>query len=163
MALIVEDGTIIEDAESYISVADADAELAKRGGDDEWDQLTVTNKEVQLRLATEYIDNTYSFIGCRVSADQELSWPRGGTKYDTNVIPKSVKRATAVLAASSIDLPLYTSLVATGGTIKKTKDKLDVLETEIEYFEGGGNTQTGFTEVDSILKSVTVGTSAYRG
>jgi len=167
MSLIVEDGTIVEDAESYISVDDADIEIANRGGDTQWDNLTITQKEVQLRLATEYIDNNYLFIGCLVSSSQELAWPRSRTKYGSDTIPKIVKRATAVLAADSINLPLYTSLAsssATGAQIKKTKDKLDVLETEVEYFQGdGGNSQTSFVEVGSILRPVLDGLTAYRG
>jgi len=167
MSLIVEDGSIVEDAESYIGVDDADVEIANRGGNTQWDSLTITQKEVQLRLATEYMDNNYCFIGYLVSGLQELAWPRGGTKFDDDVIPKVVKRATAVLAAESIDLPLYTSLGSsstTGAQIKKTKDKLDVLETEVEYFQGdGGNSQTSFVEVGSILKPVLVGKAAYRG
>ena len=170
MSLIVEDGTIVDGAESYISVADADIEIDKRGGDDGWKNATVTQKEVQLRLATEYLDNEYCFIGYTVSNDQELSWPRGGTKYDSDIIPDIVKRATAVLAVASLDLPLYNDVAgtsSTGGRVKRTKDKLDVLETSVEYFESGSAfgsaSQTSFVEVGRILRSVLEGISAYRG
>lgn len=162
MALIVEDGTGVEDAESYISVDDADVELAKRGSYSDWDGLTTVNKEIQLRLATEYVDREYLFIGCRTSSNQELEWPRQGTKYDANVIPSILKRAVAVLAAQSVLLPLYVTESA-GGQVKRTKDKLDVLETSVEYFEYGGNDQTAFVEVKNMLKPITEGLSAYRG
>lgn len=164
MALIVEDGTIIEDAESYLSVDDADAEIAKRGGNSSWDSLTLTQKEVQLRLCTEYMDDNYNFSGSIVSSDQELCWPRSGTKYDTDVIPKEVKRALSVLAYMSLSYELYSNVA--GGTtagVKSTKDVLDVLSTSVTYFENGTNSQTEFAEVDAILKSLLESRLVYRG
>ena len=51
MALIVEDGTGLETAESYASVAQADARLAALGMTN-WATLTTTEKEQALRRAT---------------------------------------------------------------------------------------------------------------
>jgi len=164
MALIVEDGTIVEDAESYLSVDDADAEIVKRGGSVDWDALTVLQKEVQLRICTEYMDDEYNFSGSIVNLDQELCWPRSGTKYATDVIPKEVKKALAVLAYTSLNYELYSSVA--GGTtagIKSTKDVLDVLSTSVSYFENGTNSQTEFAEVDAILKSLVASRLVFRG
>ena len=46
MALMIEDGTIVTDAEAYISVANADTYLAKFGKDAVWSTKTVQQKEV---------------------------------------------------------------------------------------------------------------------
>ena len=51
MSLIVEDGTGMETAESYASVAQADARLAALGMTN-WATLTTTEKEQALRRAT---------------------------------------------------------------------------------------------------------------
>ena len=154
MALIVEDGSIVADAESYVSVTDADTIISNRGGNSNWDGLTVTDKEIQLRIATEYIDSKYNFLGEEVSSDQELSFPRAYLPKDgADEIPKRIQRATAVLAAESITIELYSNVAANRGAIKRTTDKLDVLETTVEYFSGGsGNDQPVFGEVRSILK-----------
>ena len=52
MSLVVEDGTGKADAESYISVADADTYHSNRGNTD-WAALTTTEKEQLLRGATD--------------------------------------------------------------------------------------------------------------
>ena len=153
--------------ESYVSVDDADVIIASRGGNSEWDGLTITNKEVQLRLATEYIDRTYLFIGCLSSLTQPLAWPRMGTIYDLDEIPDIVKRATAILGRDSISTQLHVNVSAsstTGAQVKSTKKKLDVMESSVSYFEGAsGKTQNTFTETASILKPVTTVASAERG
>lgn len=164
MALIVEDGTIVTDAESYLSVADADTIIDERGGNSKWDALTTAQKEVQLRLSTEYLDSNYNFVGDMVEYTQPLSWPRSGLdRYASNEIPDDVKKALAVLSYQSIDNPLYTIESVDNGAIKSEMSKLDVLETKVEYYSGGsGISQTVFNEVRNILKRVLKGSSIGR-
>lgn len=154
MSLLVEDGTIVAGAESYLTVAEADAIIEGRGGSSDWDGLSLTNKEVQLRLATEYIDNKYNFIGTAVSSTQPLKWPRTGTSFDDTAIPDILKRAVSVLARDTVNTALYTTIVGTNaaGEIKSTYKKLDVLEQKTEYFSGGSaSNQNEFTESKRIL------------
>jgi len=68
MPLIVEDNTGLANAESYISVADADVYLANMGRTS-WAAATTAAKEIALRKATQYIDTAYSFRGARVRGD----------------------------------------------------------------------------------------------
>lgn len=165
MALIVEDGTIVDGAESYISVADASTIITNRGGSAEWDALTETQKEVQLRLATEYIDDNYKFLGCLVEPTQPLQFPRTGlAKYDSDEIPSEILKATSVLAYKSISNPLYKIEDQSNGAIKSQFDKLDVLETKTEYYSGGtGSAQIVFSEVKKILSDLTLGKTLRRG
>ena len=167
MALIVEDGTLVADAESYLSVADADVIIASRGGDAAWTALDTISKEVQLRLSTEYLDLNYCYVGSVTSTDQSLEWPRQGiTGVDSDEIPTLLKKALAVLAVDSIGSDLYiTEAPSAGGEIKSQFDKLDVLETKTEYFSGGSSsTQNKFTEVDRLVKPLTVNSNLiYRG
>lgn len=113
MALIVEDGTGLPNAESYISVADADAYLESRGLS-AWGPLDVADKEKALRRATDYMSAYYGsrWKGCRVTSTQSLDWPRydvprpdvpGGYSafpiyYDPAQVPVDVKHACALLA-----------------------------------------------------------------
>jgi hypothetical protein len=115
MALIVEDGSVVAGAESYISVADADTYHAKRANV-AWD--AVDDKEAALRKATDYLRQNYrmAWKGDFKSASQVLDWPRvgvytlefysgayAGSRYlvpDT-VVPDDVKNACAELALKS--------------------------------------------------------------
>jgi hypothetical protein len=75
MALVVENGSGISNAESYISVADAATYMAKRGQGDAWGNLD--DPEVALRKAMDYL-NLYklSWAGFRAITAQALDWPR---------------------------------------------------------------------------------------
>lgn len=113
MALIVEDGTIVAGAESYISVTDADAYFLARSNAT-WAAIATTElKEAALRKATDYMVGRYGlrWKGDRVSELQELDWPReaayaNGFLIDSDTVPVAVQRACAELAvrASADDL-----------------------------------------------------------
>lgn len=105
MALVVEDGTGKADAESYISVADADTYFAARGNATWAAIATSALKEAALRAATDYMEGRYGSLwkGERVDAVQALSWPRAdvivhGFALDADVVPTPVARACAELA-----------------------------------------------------------------
>lgn len=109
-------------AESYITVADADAYFLARGVT-AWAALTTAAKEAALRKSTDYMVQTYisRWSGVRVTSTQALDWPRAwvdladnitnlayinGAYVDSTTIPVPVQRACAELAlkASSADL-----------------------------------------------------------
>ncbi len=104
MALVVEDGTGLPGAESYISVSDADTYFAARGNA-AWDALITSAKESALRAGADYLTATYGeqWKGARVTAEQALDWPRKCVKaYGFDVaadsVPQSVARANAEMA-----------------------------------------------------------------
>ena len=116
MALIVEDGTQVAGAESYVSVAAATTFHANRGNA-AWALLTTAQMEESLRKATDYMRQAYRGIwkGFRVSSSQVLDWPRANVQVEdgpyrnivaTNIVPQEVKDACAILAltASAADL-----------------------------------------------------------
>ncbi len=105
MSLIVENGAGLNNAESYCSVAFADAYQSARGNAT-WVDLDEEVKEQCLRRATDHIEQQYSesFKGCRVKIAQALSWPRydaivNGFTLDSNVVPVAVANACAEYAA----------------------------------------------------------------
>jgi hypothetical protein len=135
MALIVEDGSGLRDAESYISVAGATAYHVARGHD-VWTDAGADEQEPALRRATEWIDASFRdlFVGLRKGGrTQGLEWPRIGayiTMVDNgirmspswrgfsimiseNEIPKEIERATSEAALREITNPgvLYTDVV----------------------------------------------------
>lgn len=115
MALVVEDGSIVEGAESYASVADADAFHLSRGNA-AWTGTDAV-KEAALRRATDYLQAVYSgaWRGWRVHDDQPLDWPRQMVELedrphyaylDMDVIPTALKNATAMLALRALSADL---------------------------------------------------------
>lgn len=104
MSLTVEDGTGLANAQSYISVADADTHFTVRGIT-LWDTLLTAEKEQALTRATDYMVQAYRmrWQGDRVLSTQALDWPREGVEVDgieidADVVPTEVKRACAELA-----------------------------------------------------------------
>lgn len=105
MALIVETGAGLPDAESYISVADATAYHAARGNA-AWAALASdTVREQSLRKGTEYMLQAYRarWQGVRINSTQALDWPRfdvvvDSFDIDADLVPLEVARACAELA-----------------------------------------------------------------
>lgn len=101
MALIVEDGTGVANAESFVTVAETDAGLSAHYGTTDWAGKSNDEKEQILRQACDYIVTTYSgrWKGTKVAGDQALPWPRKNV-YDedgyclySGTIPWMLKRA----------------------------------------------------------------------
>lgn len=102
--MIVEDGTIVDDANSYVALADADTYLANSLNAAEWDVLTDPEKEVLLIAATRWLDQRTKWSGTPVEEGQPVRWPRKGT-YDCDglavaedIVPRPVKEAVMELA-----------------------------------------------------------------
>lgn len=94
-------------AESYASVAEADAYLAFRGDTSSWTALGTTDKELKLKWATSILQDL-TWRGTIASTTQALNWPRWGVIdkdgfpiLDT-IIPKELKLAQAELAFQQI-------------------------------------------------------------
>lgn len=88
-------------ANSYASVAEADAYLAVRGDTATWTALTTGQKEAKLQWAALYLD-TLNFRGTRSTSTQALQWPRVGVVdrdgFEVDGIPQALKNAQAEMA-----------------------------------------------------------------
>jgi hypothetical protein len=99
MALVVEDGSIVAGADSYLSLADARTLAAKYGYDLPTDD---TEAEAALRNGAMYIGlQEPAMCGRRVSAAQSLAFPRTGISLYSfpvanNTIPDQVKLAQVI-------------------------------------------------------------------
>lgn len=108
MSLIVENGSGLADAESYLSVADADSYHTLYGSTG-WNG-TSDEKEVALRVATQYLNASYGqrWVGSRINSTMSLDWPRksvidrDGYAVSFTAVPTPVKHATAYMALRSI-------------------------------------------------------------
>lgn len=154
MALIIETGAIVPNANSYATVQQLRDFAVARGitipaDDTECEQLLVK--------ACDYIGaQEHRFKGCRVSAVQPLSWPRNGvylfgTKFANDAIPVQVVAGQCQLACSAQTTDLLPSTDPNAARVKR--DKVGPLETE--YFsasENGGNySQPVIAAADAIM------------
>jgi hypothetical protein len=101
MTIIATPGAV--DANSYLTVAEADAYHAARLHNTAWTTADEATKESALQWATRVLDRE-SWVGCRTNESQGLRWPRTEV-YDQDdywvpqdQIPKFLKDATAELA-----------------------------------------------------------------
>lgn len=147
MALIVETGAIVDNANSYVDLAYARAYATARG-------LTLSavdaTLEAQLITAMDYLESLRSqYQGAKIGG---LQWPRYGVFIDgvelaSNTIPRELKDAQCRLAfevSNGVDLMPTTS----GKFAKREK----VGELEVEYSEGlSTSQQPSFTVVDNLL------------
>ena len=103
MALVVEDGTLVAGADSYITLAEFKAWADKRGisyGTDE----AVTQ---QIYRAMDYIESL-DFIGQKSDENQSLQWPRDqviidGYYIDSDEMPAELKVAVYESVKAEID------------------------------------------------------------
>ncbi len=139
MALVVEDGTGLDTAESYVSVSDCDAYHTKMGHD-AWTGSTAV-KEAALRKATQYIDARYAFLGTVVDEDQALQWPREDIDWPT----KAITDATCELALRALSGALYSD-VEPGQVQSETVGPISVTYARVN---NGG--QKRYALIDDLL------------
>jgi len=111
MSLVVEDGTGLSTAESFVSVSYADSYHSARGND-AWGAAATADKEEALRRASGYLSDAYRWPGYRVKPrEQALMWPRfdvyDAENYpvDSDAIPVEIKKATAEVALKELSSP----------------------------------------------------------
>ena len=142
MPLIHEDGTGVLNADSYVSVAEADAYHSLRGND-AWGLIGTETKEALLRKASDYITDKYrgAFIGNVYYNGNILAWPRFSheIRYYNLLsvgVPLEVRQATAELA-------LIANTENLTPNISRGKKRVKVGSIEVEY-DGNSPMQTQF-------------------
>lgn len=159
MSLVVEDGSGKTDADSYLSVTDADTYHTNHSGSTDWSGADTAVKEKALRLATQYLDVRYNGLwkGYRSNEDQALDWPRAyvedsdGFYYDSDEIPQRLKDATAELALRAVKGDTLLDDIKKPGAIKRKKVKTGPVETETEYV-GGYNQVKKYQLIDGLIR-----------
>lgn len=152
MELIVEDGSGVPGADSYVTIEEANLYHKKMGNTD-WESST--DPSAMLRRAAKYLDGTYRnrIAGTSKTSDQGLLFPMvgafyvDGTEVDPDSVPQVYKDAqceVALLAAQGVSL---TTEVTSGPRLKRKK--IDVLEKE--WFEDSYTSRPVFGWLDTIL------------
>ena len=108
--MTVEDGTGLEDSDSYVSLDFADEYFSARGVS-EWASLDDEKKEQSLVRAPDFIDGIFQWYGKREFESQALRFPRVGIRdyegAEVSGIPLCLKQAVceaALLASKGTEL-----------------------------------------------------------
>jgi len=132
MAIVVEDGTIVAGANSYVTEAELTTYATARG-------ITLTTDTEQLLIrAMDYVESL-EYQGLKLTEGQPLQWPRAGVVVDgylidTDDIPellKNVEMETAMSIDNGED-PL--------ADIGRVKNKATVGPISVEYAAGQATT-----------------------
>lgn len=140
ITLIVEDGSIVDDANSYVSVEDVRKYAESRGVVLPSDDEVLKTKIID---AMDYLEGyAQRFKGRKVNPLQSLQWPRvgvivDGTTLPYSPLPKALKNAASQLACDSATTGILTNKTS-DFAVKRTK----VEGLEIEYAVGS-NVQSG--------------------
>lgn len=138
MTLIIEDGSVVTGADSYITEAEyqtwADARFGASRSTAPADDAAA---EVLILRAMDYFEEL-NFLGMKYSEDQELQWPRTDVCIDrfsisSNEIPSQVKRALYELT--------YVEETGEGelNTIERKTSREKIGELEVEYATGSSS------------------------
>lgn len=139
MAVTIVETAGAADANSFVSVAEADLYIEARLNSSAW---TGTEPKKQALVEATREISAMSFAGYRTDSTQALSWPRtsarnpdapaGTTNYETTVIPQRVKDACCELALQFLKAGT-TDIASADSTAGVIREKVDVLETEYAH------------------------------
>ena len=151
MALIVEDGSIVANADTYLDLAGARAFALARGVTLSVDDVALT---ATIYKAMDFLEAKWDkFKGDRtdVTTPQTLQWPRQNVKLygedlDPNTIPAALLNGLGQLIIESESL----DLTPTGTGKEVIKEKVDVLEVGYST-QGSMAPQPRFVKVEQFL------------
>lgn len=169
MPVVVEDGSGVADATSYVSEADAAAYFQRRGVE-AWLDADPEEQEAALVRATAGLDTLYRgrWQGQKMHATQALAWPRSerlgedlpltdmdGVPVPTDMVPLAVRNAACEVALIELSERFVGEPIRRSDMIKRKKT--DVLETE--WFEGAERLAGGakYPHIDQMLAGLVVG------
>ncbi|HGB8328100.1 TPA: DnaT-like ssDNA-binding protein [Salmonella enterica subsp. enterica serovar Enteritidis] len=150
--LVVEDGSIVPGANSYVSAAEVDEFITNEG-------ILIqpgTDPYYQAAKAAIRLDNQFNWLGRKVSKTQSMAWPRTGlgacnVDIAESVIPREVKLAQLYMMASVLSYDGEEGVRSDQALRRKKVGNL-----EIEYFDSKsgvtGATDLWTSDVKTMLK-----------
>jgi hypothetical protein len=136
--LIVEDGSVVQDANSYITETEF-TDFCNLFGLSIPAATTSTMTEQAIIRGTAYLDGNYQFKGCKFWYNDPLEWPRYGVYDDLLIsptlmddlyykeIPTGLKKANCRAAYEEVVSPGCLQKVGASNVKRK---KINVIETE---------------------------------
>lgn len=148
-----DDGTVTN-ANTYITEADADTYFDDRDNST-WDAATSADKITALINAWQYMDTSFTYLGCRLTAEQNTEWPRSNVYspcgcYLIEGIPTRITYAQCEYAVRALSGPLVPDITYDSNKmITKLKQKVGPIETDTSY--NGYVTSRVYPEADALL------------
>jgi len=149
MTLIIEDGTNVANANSYISCVNARAYAISRGI-----TLPATDPELEILLikSMDYLESLREkYQGVKTYSTQCLQWPRYGVYIDGNAASSILIPNLLIKAQAQLSMEVFAGIdlqpTSVGYGIKK--EKVDAIETE--YFNSVGSPVPNLRLVNSLL------------
>lgn len=163
MAFIIQDQSgQVANANAYIDVATMRSIRADRELPGSTALVApAANSQIAIIQATDFLDIVFDYKGVRLAEAQSTEFPRDGLYDDRGDIiagiPSKLQEACALLASKQLNgtVLLPDQDFNAGGAIKRLKEKVDVLETDIEFAipDGGSakNRVPSFPEVERLI------------
>lgn len=152
--LIVEDGTGLTNADSYVDLTEATQYFTDRPTHAyaiQWQNATDDNKKSVLRIATEMLDNMYAYKVQKLLPTQSLNFPL----INTDFVPLNVKKATIELAARA----LSGDLLEDNDGKELEIEKYDVVE--FHYKTMGSVPKKAYSIVEAYMKQYIVSKNCF--
>lgn len=135
VTLVVETGAVVANANSYVTLAEANTYLeANIQVFDTWSALSTDDKNALLIWATRYLDQRARWNGYKTDEDSALRWPRTGV-YDADNNAIGAHEIPTQLKQAVIEMARYLMVedrAIERGTDGFTKIKVDVIELSID-------------------------------
>jgi hypothetical protein len=120
VTLVVEDGSSKTDANTYISLVDADTYFESRVDVSSWSGSTDGEKNISLAHACRVLDSYVDWLGFPSDDDQALAWPRSDVSYEKNGYEYFID--SDEIPAQVIDAQCELALILVSGDTQKTPD-----------------------------------------
>lgn len=166
MALIVEDGTIVENANSYITLEYFKEYWALRGNN--LDTKTDTNLVASIIRGTQYVDSNFSFLGNQKEEGQELTFPRinlvSREGFLITGIPTGLKKACC--EAGLLESNGTVLLESKDNGVRKSSVTVGPIKKSLEYNSAGASGKTYYSVKSYLkpyIKSLSGSVKVYRG
>lgn len=140
MSLVIEDGSIVAGANSYVTVAEIRDYATARGV-----TLPADNSDVEILAikAMDYLESQRRYKGEKVDIDQTLQWPRAGAYVDgfripDDSIPRELRFAQMAAAIEAKGADLLPNKDGKGAVSSETVGPISV-----SYATSTGSAPTG--------------------
>ncbi len=161
MALIVEDGSVVAGAETYVSVTDTDDYWSRHGrlSDTSWIAAATADREAAIRQAATYLDHAFRWKGARVSISQALAWPRSavvdkeGEEQSSQTIPQAMIDAICILAKEALSDGLVSTFTKDNAIKRKAVSVAGAISETTEY-QNWAPRQKHFPEIELLINGL---------